>query len=127
MCKACRICVCCYHWPMEQLGRTPFEADECIESEILWEGTRISIKHNPRWLYKDGDDLIVQHIEICSHDRERLPITETGYRSHFLYGADALSEFSDDAKAYVAAWLTEAAQTKDWQEHCDAQRQLSLF
>jgi orotate phosphoribosyltransferase len=54
-----------------------------------------------------------------------LPITETGYLSHFV-AADAIDEAGGPV-AYVVAWLDRAAQDKEWKSRIEAQRQLSLF
>ncbi len=70
------------------------------------------MRHEANWLNTDLD-----HIEIESTPRTRLPMTETGYRSHFIHPAD-LEEYSDAAD-FVRYWLEAAA--PEW----DAQ--LSLF
>ncbi len=63
------------------------------------------------------------HIEVrCD---ERLPITETGYKSHFMPMV-ALDGFESHT-TYVAAWLEHAAQSKDWQRYVESRRQGDLF
>ncbi len=54
------------------------------------------------------------HIEIESLEpkRARLPITETGYRSHFLSGEEIAH--AGGAVALVNAWLTVASDDKAW-------------
>lgn len=56
---------------------------------------------------------------------EPLPITETGYRSHFIPPQD-LALF-DSPNQFVLEWLTEAANTKDWQQQVADARQGELF
>ncbi|MGC1497063.1 MAG: hypothetical protein WA790_14730 [Sulfitobacter sp.] len=90
------------------------------EHHIHWQGIAIVVRHCSDWAAAFLD---VQHIEVVSENREALPITETGYKSHFLTGADALKEFGGCPVAYVTAWLNHAAQSKRWQ----GQRQLSMF
>ncbi|MGX5774989.1 hypothetical protein ACWKW0_09380 [Methylorubrum zatmanii] len=77
----------------------------------------ISIRHVASWAA--GFD----HLEIRTIEPERapLPITETGYRSHFLHGSE-LKEHGG-ALPFVLAWLEHAARTQAWQ----TSRQLSLF
>ena len=43
-----------------------------------------------------------------------LPVTETGYRSHFIAAAE-LAAAGGPAR-YVLAWLDREARTKRWQE-----------
>lgn len=90
------------------------------EHHIHWQGIAITVRHCPNW---SSVGFPVQHIEVISENREALPITETGYKSHFLTGTDALEEFGSCPVAYVTAWLDHAAQTKRWQ----IQRQGELF
>lgn len=58
-------------------------------------------------------------------ERAKLPITETGYRSHFL--SKGVVEAAGGPTACVTAWLDEAAKSKAWQRHEAESRQLSLF
>jgi len=92
-----------------------------------WQGIGLEIRHCPRWFGSERDDFLTQHIEIRSDGRVVLPITETGYRSHFLNGAEALAEFDHDPVAFVLWWLDDAAQSKEWQAQVEASRQGSLF
>lgn len=54
-----------------------------------------------------------------------LPMTETGYRSHFLPAA-AVVEASAPV-AYVRAWLDHEARSPAWRQRADAARQMTLF
>lgn len=82
----------------------------------------MEIRHTSRWLNLDHD-----HVEIItvSPERAALPITETGYRSHFLHGQH-LTEVGGPV-AYVTAWLDAASQSTDWKARSEAARQGSLF
>ena len=63
------------------------------------------------------------HIEVrCA---ERLPITETGYKSHFMPMVEL--EGVESHTTYIAAWLEHAAQSKDWQRYVESRRQGDLF
>ncbi|SNZ20069.1 hypothetical protein [Cohaesibacter gelatinilyticus] len=91
--------------------------------QLTWHGIGLTVRHSPAWYQQQQDGFVTQHIEVISDDRVPLPITETGYRSHFMNGQDALGEFEGDPVAFVNWWLDEAAQSPDWL----ASRQLSLF
>lgn len=88
-----------------------------IEAE--WQGIAITIRHTPQRFA--GYD----HLEIVSQDKQRLPITETGYRSHFLL-PEELAEFGDPC-GYVIAWLDHEGNSNAWRASIEKQAQLSLF
>lgn len=91
---------------------------ETIETSTFeWHNIAIEAKLTRNWL-----SLEYHHIEVRAD--QRLPITETGYRSLFI----AVSEYGDaDLAGFVTDWLEQAAQSKDWQGYVDASRQFSLF
>lgn len=84
---------------------------------IEWRGMRISVRHVPNW--GAGFD----HIEVRSIEPELapLPITETGYKSHFIHGEE-LAEHGGPIR-FVTAWLEHEEKSEGWQQ----QRQMSLF
>ena len=95
-----------------------------IVTEILeWRGVTIEIGYEAAWL---GGDLSA-HLELRVQNPEgaHLPVTDTGYRSHFL-PREAVEDAGGPA-AYVTAWLDEAATSKAWRAGELARRQLSLF
>lgn len=51
---------------------------------IVWRGITIEIRYEERWLDSDGP-YSTAHLELRALEPERapLPMTETGYRSHF--------------------------------------------
>ena len=70
----------------------------------------------------------VAHLEIQSIAPKRapLPITETGYRSHFFYTANMdLSTF--DPVAEVQSWIEKEASSPKWQKAALSNRQMALF
>jgi len=71
---------------------------------------------------------VIAHLEIRSinPDRTPLPITETGYRSHF-HQPGTIEAHGGDVVAQVTAWLDEEAESKAWQNYVEASRQYSLF
>ncbi|MGO4134653.1 hypothetical protein ACEQ6A_08840 [Rhizobium brockwellii] len=89
---------------------------------IQWQGMAISIRHVANWSNTGFDHLEIQTVE---PDRAPLPITETGYRSHFLHGSDL--EAHGGAIAFVKAWLDHEAKSEAWKIAKAASDQLSLF
>lgn len=81
---------------------------------ITWRGVEIGITYTPE---KFG---MVDHIELRTENKVALPVTETGYRSHFVnVGA---VEHHGGAVAFVIAWLDHKAERTGWSND-----QLSLF
>lgn len=100
-----------------------------IAATLDWQGITVEIVYEPNWLNianRDGD-LPSAHLDIRSINPERapLPITETGYRSHFLHPVE-IDELGGPV-AYVQAWLDEMARSSEWRDHEARSRQLSLF
>lgn len=85
---------------------------------LIWEGIEIALSHH-KLRYGDTFD----HIELRAN--ERLPVTETGYRSHFIHH-DELALW-DSPEAFVLDWLNDAARHPDWHEYRQQSRQLTLF
>ena len=86
--------------------------------KLNWQGREIEIGYQPRSFAGCA------HLQIrVKHCRE-LPITETGFRSHFTSPADV--EQLGGPAAYVEAWLDAMAQTKAWRRVAGG-RQLALF
>lgn len=92
-----------------------------------WCGIELEIRYCPCWFSMPEDDFVTQHIEIRSQDKRLLPITDTGYRSHFMNGVNALIEFDNDPVTFVLWWLDEAAKDPTWERKSDEDRQGSLF
>ena len=94
-----------------------------------WRGITIEIAYCPCWCFSVrriyGYDQA--HLAITSIDPERvpLPITETGYRSHFTNRAGI--EAAGGPAAYVAEALDEAARSPGWLRHEAESRQGDLF
>jgi hypothetical protein len=64
-------------------------------------------------------------LKVISPRGALIPVTDTGYRSHFL--APGVAERAGGPVAYVKAWLDEAAKCPAWQRKDFQSRQLSLF
>ena len=83
-----------------------------------WEGITIAVSHKTNWLNSDFDQIELRADQM-------LPVTQTGYRSHFIPTVE-LTLF-DSLEDFVRQWLDEAAMSPDWQKHIDDSRQISLF
>ena len=92
---------------------------------ITWNGTPITIHYCEDWLPNLTIDFVMAHLKIESDDRQPLPITGTGFKSHFI----PAQEINDHggAVAFVKAWLSHDAQSKEWTAYVEDQRQGSLF
>ncbi len=89
---------------------------------FTWQGIEIEATYTPlKW----G---VIAHLEIRSiaPERARLPITETGYRSHF-HQPGIVEAHGGDVVAQVTAWLNEEAAKPDWLAYVEATRQGELF
>ena len=87
-------------------------------STLTWEGISITLSHHTQRFGGPFD-----HLEL--HAKERLPVTETGYRSHFIHPKELA--LWDSPEAFVLDWLNDAARHPDWQAYRQQSRQLSLF
>ena len=76
-----------------------------MPTRFEWRGVTVEVRHEPNWLNTGLD-----HIEVMAIPRTPLPITETGYRSHFIDPGD-LADYADAAD-FARFWLETAA--KDW-------------
>ena len=88
-------------------------------AQTTWRGIELEITHTTEY-FSDTD-----HLAIRSAESVRLPITETGYRSHFLKAKDMVP--FEGPQGYVLAWLEEAALSDAWKRYEADRRQLSLF
>ena len=89
-----------------------------MKTMIEWEGCAVAITCTRNWLNTG-----YHHIELnCDTP---LPVSATGYRSHFI-ARDELDQF-DSLVDFVREWLNEAARSKEWQRYVQDSRQLKLF
>ena len=84
------------------------------QHSIIWRGIALAITFSPE---KFG---MVDHIELHTENKVALPVTETGYRSHFM--ASGAVAAHGGAIAFVTAWLDHEAARIGW-----SGAQLSLF
>jgi hypothetical protein len=99
------------------------------EHSLEWQGMRIAIRYCRSYFdfYEEIYGHPLAHLEIETIDpaRAALPISETGYLSHFT-GPEAI-EAAAGPVAYVQAALDEAANDPAWIARQAAARQLALF
>ncbi len=105
------------------------ETQRTIQIETLqWEGITIEVSYEAEWLgFRRGSAMAMAHLQVRSVAPQRapLPITETGYRSHFVH-PDEVNEFGRPV-AYVEAWLNSMARSAHWLSYITQAKQLSLF
>ena len=82
-----------------------------------WQGIALSVSFCPSWAAG------YCHVEVRSPCP--LPITETGYRSHFDHPETI--EAAGGPIAFVLAWLNSEAATPEWDAQVEKARQLTLF
>ena len=93
-----------------------------------WNGIRLVLSWEPRWLDLNEDygfDTAHLQIEAVEPERAMLPITETGYRSHFT-AAETVTAMGGPV-AFVLAWLDQEAASPVWKARAEAARQLTLL
>jgi hypothetical protein len=89
---------------------------------FTWQGIEIQAVYIPlRW----G---AIAHLDIRSISPQHapLPITRTGYLSHF-HAPGTVESRGGDVVAQVTAWLDKEAASAEWQAHIEASRQGELF
>lgn len=89
---------------------------------FTWRGIGIEAIYTPlKWN-------TIAHLEIRSVAPEggALPVSGSGYRSHF-HQPGTIEAQGGDVVAQVIAWLDEAAAAPEWQQQQEASRQFSLF
>lgn len=94
-------------------------AKEEQKLSLIWRGINIDITYQPSYMAS------IAHLQIQSENNQRLPMTETGYRSHFTQAADI--EAYGSPIDFVQAWLEDRANTKEWKKYEADRQQLKLF
>ncbi|WKN45380.1 hypothetical protein [Tunicatimonas pelagia] len=92
-----------------------------IKDTITWRDIEVTIKYND--CYHKYNDLHIARLKIEA--AIPLPITETGYKSHFTHPDNI--EASGGAVSFVTAWLDHHAQKPEWIDAEEQRRQYSLL
>ncbi len=95
---------------------------------LLWQGVTIEVSYEESWLGMErSHDRAIAHLSITAIEpkRSRLPISETGYRSHFVHPDEVAAD--GGPLAYVRARLDGMARSREWLAYQQTSRQLSLF
>lgn len=93
------------------------------KEKLVWQGLALAISYAPEASFSGYAHLQVQ---VIAPARDApLPITETGYRSHFLLCG--IVEEAGGPSAYVRAWLDGAARNPTWKRVRARWLQLDLF
>jgi hypothetical protein len=90
---------------------------------ITWQGIPLRVTFERNWL--GSENPITAHLQITAKDRQALPVTETGYRSHSLPAWQVDDE--GGPVAYARSWLDSEAAKPAWRQAKAARRQLTLF
>ena len=96
--------------------------------EIAWQdpatgqSIALSVDHARNYLSKGTDHL---EIHVVSPKKALLPITETGYRSHFIDALELVN--AGGPVSFVSAWLDREARTAAWNKRQTARQQGDLF
>ena len=111
--------------PREPLGGTPptktrYEID--WRDPVAEKVVRVKITHSRDYLGMGKDHVEVESI---APKQAALPITETGYRSHFLAPLELVN--AGGPITFVTAWLDREAKGKDWQKQQAVRSQGDLF
>lgn len=92
--------------------------------KIIWQGIEIEARYVPQ---KFGDVIAHLELETINPPNARLPVTETGYRSHFHPIGTIERDFDGDVVACVLDWLNAESKSKKWLSYVENSRQLALF
>lgn len=87
---------------------------------IQWVGRDIRLSYTPRWATQ------IDHVEMHALDGAALPVTETGYRSHFFGPVDPIL-MMEVVETMMRDWMDSEAAKPAWQEYLNVAQQLSLF
>ena len=97
--------------------------------ELEWRGILIAVRYCSHWSEAHAQIMghPVAHLEIETIEPAHvpLPLTSTGYRSHFVDAREV--ESAGDPATYILEALEMAAADKSWQERELAARQYALL
>jgi hypothetical protein len=99
--------------------------EEYQTHQTSWQGIPLSVSYCPDHsaAFREVMGRPLAHLTVAA-DRP-LPITGTGYKSHFT--GPELIDAEGGPVAFVLAWLDHAAALPEWQARQEQAAQLSLF
>ena len=95
---------------------------------IHWQGYDIEVSCDQKSYnlnHHNGPNMVHIELRTLKPEKAPLPVTETGYRSHFVH-AEMVAEYATPI-AFVQAWLDHAATENNWKQVEAEARQFSLF
>lgn len=87
-----------------------------------WNGVTVSVRHQRDYISKGWDHI---ELRVVAPKGAILPITATGYLSHFLTPAELKA--AGGPVAFFKAWIEQEAKSKKWREADFRSRQLKLL
>lgn len=99
-----------------------------IIETFIWQSYEIEVRYDPdpfNTASHTGEAM--SHIEIrtITPEKAALPITATGYKSHFTPEGN-LDDYENPV-AFVREWLDHEAQSEEWKIAQNEARQMNLF
>lgn len=91
-----------------------------ITTSITWEGRTIRLSYLP------NKYSAIDHLEIRVDDLRPIPITETGYKSHYFGPCDPALKI-DEIIDLVRNWIECEAKSEKWRTAEATRRQGALF
>jgi hypothetical protein len=96
-----------------------------VRQRLDWRGVKLTVTYDPAYFPSASYHSAHLEIRVLSPEGAPLPISDTGYRSHFLpkgYVADA-----GGPADYVRSWLDRESSSPAYRRALDRWRQLDLF
>ena len=90
--------------------------------KIVWRDIQIVIRHELDYLWQGSSHI---EVHVVRPKRAAIPITETGYRSHFIPTLELIN--AGGPVTFITAWLDREAKSKAWQNRDFRNRQGDLF
>ena len=90
--------------------------------KIFWRDIAIVIRHELDYLWPGTSHI---EVHVVRPKRTAIPITETGYRSHFIDTLELIN--AGGAVTFITAWLDAESKSRDWQNRDFNERQGDLF
>lgn len=109
---------------MSKLKKKPAKAKSLHKTSerFSWNGITISVRHQRDYISKGWDHI---ELQVVAPKGAILPITATGYLSHFLTPADLKA--AGGPVAFFKAWIEQEAKSKKWHDTNFKSRQGDLF